>query len=135
MQADTPFVGQVFIDAFNFSTTGFAACDGSLLPIAQNETLFNLIGTTYGGDGQSMFALPDLQGRVPLHQGAGFVIGQLGGVETVTLTTCRVIPSHTHAPGGAGAQGRKPEIASPGRCSPARAIPPMPRWWQVRQWR
>jgi microcystin-dependent protein len=95
MQA-TPYIGQVFIDAFNFAPLNFAMCDGSLLAISQNDALFNLIGTTFGGDGQSTFALPDLRGRMPVHQGPGFVIGQLGGVETVTLTA-QQIPSHAHA--------------------------------------
>src|SRR6201993_3972488 len=75
-------------------------CDGQLLPISENPTLFNLIGTTYGGDGQSTFALPDLRSRVPIHQGSlagnNYVIGQTGGVETVTLTTAE-LPAHSHA--------------------------------------
>ncbi len=71
-------------------------CAGQLLPISENDALFNLIGTTYGGDGQSTFALPDLQGRLPIHQGGGFVLAQTGGVENVTLTV-QQIPSHTHA--------------------------------------
>jgi microcystin-dependent protein len=71
-------------------------CEGQLLPISENETLFNLIGTTYGGDGQSTFALPDLRGRLPIHQGNSFILAQNGGVETVTLTT-QQIPIHAHA--------------------------------------
>jgi microcystin-dependent protein len=70
-------------------------CEGQLLPISENETLFNLIGTTYGGDGQSTFALPDLRGRVPLHFGNGFTLAETGGVESVTLTT-QQIPAHSH---------------------------------------
>jgi microcystin-dependent protein len=79
----------------NFAPAGWMFCDGSLLPISEQETLFNLIGTTFGGDGQSTFALPDLRGRLPLHQGNSFTLGQNGGVETVTLTVNQ-IPIHTH---------------------------------------
>jgi len=70
-------------------------CEGQLLPISEYETLFNLIGTTYGGDGQSTFALPDMRGRVPIHQGNGFTLAETGGVETVTLTVSQ-IPAHSH---------------------------------------
>jgi len=90
-----PFVGEIRMFAGNFAPEGWAFCNGQLLAIAENPTLFNLIGTTYGGDGASTFQLPDLQGRVPIHQGPGFVIGQLGGTETVTLTTAQ-IPAHAH---------------------------------------
>jgi microcystin-dependent protein len=86
--------------AGNFAPNGWMLCQGQLLPISEYETLFNLIGTTYGGDGQSTFALPDLQGRFPIHMGAGtvstFTIGQSGGEEQVTLTTSQ-IPAHSHA--------------------------------------
>lgn len=71
-------------------------CEGQLLPISENETLFQLIGTTYGGDGESTFSLPDLQGRLPLHQGNGFILAEQGGVEEVTLTSNQV-PAHMHA--------------------------------------
>jgi microcystin-dependent protein len=86
--------------AGNFAPSGWNFCDGSLLPIASYSTLFNLIGTTYGGDGQTTFALPNLLGRVPVHQGTGpngnpYVIGQLGGVENVTLIT-QQMPIHNH---------------------------------------
>jgi microcystin-dependent protein len=94
-----PYVGEIRLVGFNFAPLGWAFCDGSLLSIAENEVLFNLIGTTYGGDGQNTFALPDLRGRVPVHQGTGqstYVMGQAGGVENVALTTGQ-IPSHTHA--------------------------------------
>jgi microcystin-dependent protein len=90
-----PFVGEIRMFAGNFAPAGWAFCEGQLIPIDQNETLFNLIGTTYGGDGQNTFALPDLRGRVPVHVGPGFAQGQLGGVETVTLTTSQ-LPAHTH---------------------------------------
>ena len=97
-----PFVGEVRMFGGSFAPAGWAMCQGQLMPISENETLFNLIGTTYGGDGQETFALPDLQGRVPMHQGQGpgisqsYLIGEKAGVETVTLTT-QQIPVHNHA--------------------------------------
>jgi len=90
-----PYVGEIRIFAGNFAIAGWMFCEGQLLPISEYETLFNLIGTTYGGDGQSTFALPDLRGRIPLHQGNGFTLAETGGVETVTLTVSQ-IPSHSH---------------------------------------
>src|SRR5882724_8889790 len=91
-----PYVGEIRMFAGNFAPAGWMFCEGQLLPISENETLFNLIGTTYGGDGQSTFALPDLRGRIPLHQGNGFTLAETGGVETVTLTVTQ-IPAHSHA--------------------------------------
>jgi microcystin-dependent protein len=91
-----PYVGEIRIFAGNFAPAGWMFCEGQLLPISEYETLFNLIGTTYGGDGQSTFALPDLRGRIPLHQGNGFTLAETGGVETVTLTTNQ-LPIHTHS--------------------------------------
>jgi microcystin-dependent protein len=91
-----PYVGEVRMFAGNFAPAGWMFCEGQLLPISEYETLFNLIGTTYGGDGQSTFALPDLRGRLPIHQGNGFVLAETGGVEEVTLTVNQ-IPSHSHA--------------------------------------
>jgi microcystin-dependent protein len=82
--------------AGNFAPAGWMFCEGQLLPISEYETLFNLIGTTYGGDGQSTFALPDLRGRIPLHQGNGFTLAETGGAETVTLTV-QQLPAHSHA--------------------------------------
>jgi microcystin-dependent protein len=82
--------------AGNFAPAGWMFCEGQLLPIVQYETLFNLIGTTYGGDGQNTFALPDLRGRVPIHNGNGFTLAETGGLESVTLTKSQ-IPTHTHA--------------------------------------
>lgn len=90
-----PYIGEIRMFAGNFAPTGWMLCAGQLLPISEYETLFNLIGTTYGGDGQSTFALPDLRGRIPLHQGNGFILAETGGVEEVTLTVSQ-IPSHTH---------------------------------------
>src|SRR5919204_2091521 len=90
-----PYVGEIRMFAGNFPPSGWMFCEGQLLPISQNETLFQLIGTTYGGDGESTFALPDLRGRLPIHQGNGTVLAETGGVETVTLTVSQ-IPAHTH---------------------------------------
>ncbi len=90
-----PYVGEIRMFAGNFAPAGWMFCEGQLLPISENETLFNLIGTTYGGDGQSTFALPDLRGRIPLHFGNGFTLAESGGVEEVTLTTA-TIPAHSH---------------------------------------
>ncbi len=90
-----PYVGEIRMFAGNFPPLGWFFCEGQLLPIAEYETLFNLIGTSYGGDGQETFALPDLRGRIPIHQGSGFVIAETGGVEEVTLTT-QQIPAHSH---------------------------------------
>jgi microcystin-dependent protein len=95
-----PYVGQIILVAFNFAPSGYAFCDGQLMAIAQNTTLFQLIGTTYGGDGVNTFALPDLRGRVPIGTGQGpglspYVIGGAGGFETVTLTTNQ-LAAHTH---------------------------------------
>jgi microcystin-dependent protein len=93
----SPFIGEIRMFGGNFAPAGWAFCDGSLIPISENDALFNLIGTTYGGDGQSTFALPDLRSRVPVHVGPGFALAQSGGVETVTLTTSQ-IPAHSHVP-------------------------------------
>lgn len=95
-----PFVGEIIMFGGNFAPAGWAMCDGQLMPISENDTLFNLIGTTYGGDGQETFAMPDLQGRVPVHNGTGsdginYQIGEKSGVESVTLST-QQIPNHTH---------------------------------------
>jgi microcystin-dependent protein len=90
-----PYVGEIRMFAGNFAPAGWMFCGGQLLPISENETLFQLIGTTYGGDGQSTFALPDLRGRIPLHQGNGFILAETGGVEEVTLTVSQ-IPAHSH---------------------------------------
>lgn len=90
-----PYVGEIRMFAGNFAPAGWMFCEGQLLPISENETLFNLIGTTYGGDGQSTFALPDLRGRLPLHQGNGFILAETGGAEEITLTVSQ-IPAHSH---------------------------------------
>lgn len=90
-----PYVGEIRMFGGNFAPAGWAFCAGQLLPISENETLFQLIGTTYGGDGQSTFALPDLRGRVPIHFGGGFTLAETGGAEEITLTVSQ-IASHTH---------------------------------------
>jgi microcystin-dependent protein len=99
-QATDPYIGQVVIVSFGFAPKGYAECNGQLLPINQYQALFALLGTTFGGDGRTNFALPDLQGRVPIHMGAGpglqdYILGQTGGEETVTLNINQ-IPRHTH---------------------------------------
>ncbi len=90
-----PFVGEIRMFAGNFAINGWAFCNGQLLPIDQYTTLFTLIGTTYGGDGQTTFALPDLQGRAPMHTGSNHPIGERAGTETVTLTIAQ-LPAHSH---------------------------------------
>lgn len=90
-----PYVGEIRMFAGSFAPAGWMFCEGQLLPISENETAFQLIGTTYGGDGESTFALPDLRGRLPLHQGNSFILAETGGVEEVTLTVNQ-IPAHSH---------------------------------------
>lgn len=90
-----PYVGEIKMFTGNFAPVGWMFCEGQLLPISDYETLFQIIGTTFGGDGQMSFALPDLRGRIPIHQGNGAYIGEAGGTETVTLTIPQ-IPVHNH---------------------------------------
>lgn len=90
-----PFLGQISLFGFNFPPRGWAACDGQLIPISQNQALFSLLGTTYGGDGITTFALPDLRGRAGMHPSPSHVLGELDGSESVTLDTPQ-IPAHTH---------------------------------------
>lgn len=92
---DDPFLSELRIMSFNFAPTGWAQCNGQLLPINQNQALFALLGTTYGGDGIRTFGLPNLQGRVPIHAGDGFVLGQAAGEMSHTLTT-QEMPTHSH---------------------------------------
>jgi microcystin-dependent protein len=92
----TPYIGQIILVAFNFTPQGYLPCNGGLYSIAANSTLFQLLGTTYGGDGVNTFAVPDLRGRIPVAIGNGHVIGEAAGSENVTLTAVQV-PAHTHA--------------------------------------
>lgn len=106
-----PFVSEIRIVAGNFAPTGWATCDGQLLPLSQNTALFSLLGTTYGGNGKSNFALPNLQGSAPMHPGQGpglslYDLGQTGGSETVTLLTTE-IPSHPHSALGSAVAGNQ----------------------------
>jgi microcystin-dependent protein len=105
-----PYVGEIRMFAGNFAPAGWMFCEGQTLPISENETLFQLIGTTYGGDGQETFNLPDLQGRIPLHQGNGFQLAEKAGVETVTLTTGQM-PVHNHPFLAVTAVGTSPNVA------------------------
>jgi microcystin-dependent protein len=114
-----PFIGEIRMFGGNFAPAGWAMCQGQLLPISENDALFALIGTTYGGDGQETFALPDLQGRAPVHMGTGpggvtFQIGEKAGTETETLTT-QQLPLHNHAVLGSAANG--------GTTSPIQNVP------------
>ena len=93
-----PFIGEIRLVGFNFAPVGWASCNGQLLSIANYSALFTLIGTTYGGDGKTTFAVPDLRSRIPVHEGTNgntYAVGELGGAENVTLTTAQ-IPSHSH---------------------------------------
>lgn len=90
-----PFIGEIKIVSFNFPPKGWAGCNGQLLPINQNQALFSILGTTYGGDGRVNFALPDLRGRIPVHVGNGISLGQRAGEENHTVTI-QELPAHTH---------------------------------------
>jgi microcystin-dependent protein len=114
----SPFIGEIRMFAGNFAPAGWAFCNGALIPISENDALFNLIGTTYGGDGQSTFALPNLQSRVPVHVGPGFALGQSGGTETVTLTTSQ-IPQHSHVPQDLNGPGNQQSPANGVWASPS----------------
>ncbi|HTZ06811.1 MAG TPA: tail fiber protein [Gaiellaceae bacterium] len=116
-----PYIGDIALVGFNFAPVGWAFCNGALMPISENEALFNLIGTTFGGDGQSTFALPDLRSRVPVHTGTGnglspVVIGEMYGVESVTLTVQQLAAhAHTFAPGASSGEPttNRPDNAYP----------------------
>ncbi len=115
-----PFLGEIRMAGFNFAPDDWALCNGQLLSVTQNTALYNLLGTTYGGDGVSTFALPDLRSRVPVHQGTGtglsaYVMGQLNGVESVALTSNQM-PQHNHTVGCSTAGGN---AASPAGSVPA----------------
>ena len=95
MGGDQPFIGMIIVVPYNFAPVGWVFCQGQLMPISENDALFTLLGTTYGGDGQTTFGMPNMQSRVALHNGNGTFQGQTGGVESVTLTTNQ-IPIHNH---------------------------------------
>jgi len=99
-----PFLSEIRLMSFSFPPKGWALCDGQLLPINQNQGLFSLLGTTYGGDGRVNFALPDLRARVPIHMGGGHTLGERGGEQAHTLSTAE-LPTHTHAVNASSAQG------------------------------
>ena len=103
----TPFLGELKIISWNFAPKGWALCNGQLLPINQNQALFSILGTTYGGNGQTTFALPDLRGRVPIHQGDGFILGQKTGEEFHTLNKSEM-PQHIHFEQGSGTAANSP---------------------------
>lgn len=98
-----PYIGQIIMVGFDFAPRNWAVCNGQLLPIAQNTALFSLLGTTYGGNGQTTFALPDLRGRAPMHSGNGVLLGEASGAESVTLLATEM-PAHTHTVAGASSQ-------------------------------
>lgn len=111
-----PYIGEIRMFAGNFAPVGWAFCNGAVMPIVENEALFQLIGTTYGGDGQTTYQLPDLQSRVPIHMGSDsfgntYIIGQNGGVETVTLTVNQ-IAAHVHVPQCSAGQGTQASPAN-----------------------
>jgi len=97
-----PFIGEIKVISFNFPPKGWAFCNGQVLPINQNQALFSILGTTYGGNGQTTFALPNFQGRMPIHQGQGFNLGQAGG-ETAHTLTINEMPAHNHPAQGQSA--------------------------------
>jgi microcystin-dependent protein len=122
--ATEPFIGEIRAVSFNFAPKNWALCNGQLLPIAQNQALFSILGTTYGGNGQTTFALPNLQGRVPVHvdsQGGSVVLGQSGGVENVTLGINQ-IGQHTHL---ASAQSGSGTANAPGGNLPGASTAPV----------
>jgi len=101
-----PFLAEIRMVGFNFAPRGWAFCDGQLLPINQNQALYSLLGTTFGGDGRTDFALPDLRGRVPAHKGDDLAMGERSGPETVTLTA-QEMPCHTHTFSPSSAPGNR----------------------------
>lgn len=123
-----PFLAEIKIIGFNFAPRGWAYCDGQILPINQNQSLYSLLGTTYGGDGRTSFALPDLRSRTPIHRGDGHSLGQKSGAETVTLTAAE-IAAHTHALKASSSLGdsRSPANAGVGNLLAAVAPDPLYR--------
>jgi microcystin-dependent protein len=112
-----PYIAEIKLISFNFAPRGWAFCNGQLLPISQNQALFSLIGTTYGGDGRTTFALPNLQGRVPIHVGGGFLLGESAGEQAHTLVSGE-LPQHTHRVSASTADA---SVSSPAGARAARA--------------
>src|SRR6267154_5424751 len=111
----TPFLAEIRMFSFNFPPKGWAFCNGQLMPINQNQALFSILGTTYGGDGRTTFGLPNLQGRVPVYVGDGITQGELGGTTSVTVNIS-TMPAHTHVPvGGSPANLAVATNALPGK--------------------
>jgi microcystin-dependent protein len=117
-----PFLAEIRVMSFNFAPQGWALCDGQLLPINQNQALFSLLGTTYGGDGRVNFGLPDCRGRVPIHMGSGHALGERGGEQAHTLSISE-LPMHTHALNGTSSDGSQ---AVPATAMLAKAAPANP---------
>jgi microcystin-dependent protein len=117
-----PFLAEIRLMSFNFAPQGWALCDGQLLPINQNQALFSLLGTTYGGDGRVNFGLPDLRGRVPMHMGGGHTLGERAGEQAHTLTIAE-LPTHVHVLGASSADGT---AIIPGNALLAKAAPANP---------
>lgn len=118
-----PFIGQIILFGGNFAPSGWAFCDGQLLPISQNTALFSILGTIYGGDGETTFALPDLRGRAPIHEGVGpgltpRPLGQKAGAQSINLSTNQ-LPSHTHAAPGRPCNSGEGNLDSPVNAFPA----------------
>ena len=106
-----PFLSEIRLMSFGFAPKGWALCNGQLMPINQNQALFSLLGTTYGGDGRVNFGLPDLQGRTPIHRGSGHTLGERGGEQGHTLSISE-IPTHVHAAMGTSSPGTQPVPAT-----------------------
>jgi microcystin-dependent protein len=107
-----PFLGEIKIISWNFAPKGWAFCNGQFLPINQNQALFSILGTTFGGNGQTTFALPDFRGRIPIHQGSGFLIGQAGGQEFHTVTMSEM-PAHNHFVSASTTQADQATLVTP----------------------
>ncbi len=108
-----PFLAEIRIVGFNFAPRGWALCDGQILPINQNQSLYSLLGTTYGGNGQTSFALPDLRGRTPIHTGNGYSEGQRFGEETHTLSSAEM-PQHGHTGRASAEEATEPAVTAAG---------------------
>lgn len=106
-----PYIGEIRVISFNFPPKGWTFCNGQLLPINQNQALFSILGTTYGGDGRQTFGLPNLQGRVPMHVGNGIVLGELGGEVAHTLNISE-LPAHNHVPVGSSSAASSPSLSN-----------------------